>query len=67
MNRQLTEFLRVLKMTPSLTPQQYRTLRGQAINGDLAGAKKGYARLMQRSVSHGHRENQSGASQPRRI
>lgn len=68
MDMQLSEFLQLLKKTPNLTPQQYRTLRGQAVHGDLAGAEKGYARLMtQRRVPCGNRKNQGGAAQPRRI
>ena len=30
----------------SLTPQQKSTLIGQAVHGDMAGAQKGYDRLM---------------------
>lgn len=31
-----------------LTAQQYKTLRGQAIAGDIAGAKKGLAVLLKK-------------------
>lgn len=31
-----------------LTPQQYRTLRGQILTGDHAGALKGLAKLLER-------------------
>lgn len=61
----LSEFIKLLKNTPYLTPQQYRTLRGQAINGDLAGAEKGYARLMQRRTHHGYPKNKSGTAKSR--
>ena len=68
MNSCLSEFLRLLKLTPTLPSQQYRTLRGQAIHGDIAGAEKGYARLMiQRRVPCGNRKNKGGAAQPRRV
>lgn len=30
-----------------LTPQQYKTLRGQALAGDIAGAKLGLRRLLE--------------------
>lgn len=67
MNSSLTEFLRLLKKAPSLTPQQYRTLRGQAISGNLAGAEKGYARLMERRLYHADSKSQRGPAQPRRV
>ena len=38
----LYELLRELKLCRRfLTPQQYRTLKGQAVHGDVAGAEKG--------------------------
>lgn len=68
MDTHISEFLRLLRNTPNLTPQQFRTLRGQAIHGDIAGAEKGYARLMkQRRVPCGNRKNQGGVAQPRRV
>ena len=39
-----TNFIRYLK-TLNLTRQQKRTLRGQALSGDLEGAKKGLEKL----------------------
>ena len=33
-----------------LTPQQYLTIRGQILAGDIEGAKKGLARLERRSI-----------------
>lgn len=38
-------FLKQLKFS-GLTAQQKKTLRGQAIAGDLEGAKKGFYKLM---------------------
>ena len=47
--RELNFFLRILKANrPRLTFQQYRTIRGQAISGDLEGARAGLAKLLQR-------------------
>ena len=43
---QLLHELKVWK--PYLTLQQYRTLKGQAVHGDVAGAEKGLQRLLQR-------------------
>lgn len=37
-------FLRRLKAS-SLTPQQKKTLRGLALNGDLSGARRGLEKL----------------------
>lgn len=34
-----------------LTPQEYRTLRGQAISGDIDGAEKGLLKLKRRRIS----------------
>lgn len=41
-----TNFIRYLK-TLNLTRQQKRTLRGQALSGDLEGARKGLAKLLE--------------------
>ncbi|MBO6182674.1 MAG: hypothetical protein J6N44_03650 [Acidaminococcaceae bacterium] len=34
-----------------LTRQQYRTLKGQAVHGDVAGAEKGLQRLLRKGKS----------------
>lgn len=39
-------FLTMVKRSRTLTPQQKSTLRGQALHGDIEGARKGYARLV---------------------
>ena len=45
----LYEVLRELKLCRRyLTPQQYRTLKGQALHGDVAGAEKGLQRLLRK-------------------
>lgn len=36
-----------------LSKQQLKTLRGQALSGDLTGAKKGLAKLLRRGKSYG--------------
>lgn len=33
-----------------LTKQQYKTLKGQAVAGDVAGANKGLMKILQRGV-----------------
>lgn len=40
-------FIKQLKLAP-ITKQQRRTLRGQAIAGDLSGAQKGLSRVLLR-------------------
>ena len=45
----LTE-LREKYLKRRITPQQYRTLRGQAIAGDIDGAMKGLARILAREA-----------------
>ena len=45
----LYQLLHELKVWKTyLTRQQYRTLKGQAVHGDVAGAEKGLQRLLQR-------------------
>lgn len=39
-----------------LTNQQYKTLRGQVLAGDPAGAMKGLRRILQRSVDRMKKE-----------
>lgn len=49
MQLEYSRFLRLLKQyRRHLTVQQFRTLRGQALAGDLMGAQKGLARLLKR-------------------
>jgi hypothetical protein len=43
----INAFLKLLENYRNrLTPQQYRTLRGQAANGDVLGARRGLERLV---------------------
>ncbi len=46
---ELNNFIKKLKAnSPILTRQEFRTLKGQAIKGDVEGAKKGLAKLLER-------------------
>jgi len=48
-------FLRELrKHKDHLTKQQFKTLRGQVINGDCEGAKKGLKKILNRRMQHEH-------------
>lgn len=50
----LYKFLKLLKMQKEkLTLQQYRTIRGQAIAGDIVGANKGLTKLLSRGDTFG--------------
>lgn len=43
----INAFLKLLESNKNrMTPQQYRTLRGQAVNGDVPGARRGLARII---------------------
>ncbi len=45
----LADFMRLLKGNrEKLTRQQFSTIRGQAIAGDIEGAKKGLDRVLRR-------------------
>lgn len=45
------EFLDKLRLyRKSIDTQTYRTLRGQALNGDLQGAEKGLERILRRDM-----------------
>ena len=45
----LAEFMKLLKRNKEkLTRQQFSTIRGQAISGDIEGAKKGLDRVLKR-------------------
>lgn len=46
--------LRRLKSYKSgLSPQQYKTIRGQIVAGDAAGAMKGLNRILNRQLAQG--------------
>lgn len=47
MGKEISKFVKELKES-NLTPQQYRTLKGQAISGELEAAKKGLIKIKKR-------------------
>jgi hypothetical protein len=48
-------FLRKLKTAQQmLTVQQYRTLKGQALAGDVVGAERGLLKIIGRGVEYAH-------------
>lgn len=49
MKTELIKFMKILKCNKhNLTCQQFRTIKGQAFAGDIAGAKKGLNKLLER-------------------
>lgn len=48
---EIMRFIRSLRKY-DLTKQQVKTLRGQALSGDLAGAKKGLGRMVVKHDNH---------------
>ena len=49
MNFRINSFMKKLKnKRPYLTTQQYRTIKGQALSGDIDGAEKGLHSLLSR-------------------
>lgn len=49
MNKELKQFLKDLKANEErLTRHQYKTFRGQAIAGDIDGARKGMKKMLER-------------------
>lgn len=49
MHTELSDFMKTLKSNKeNMTRQQYKTVRGQALSGDLEGARKGLAKLLKR-------------------
>ena len=57
MNFRLNSFMKKLKNSrPYLTKQQYRTIKGQALSGDIDGAEKGLNLLLRRcAYEHNNR------------
>lgn len=55
---EISGFVKNLKKYQNqLSKQQVKVLRGQALCGDLAGAKRGLTKLLRREKSHGDTEN----------
>lgn len=58
MNFRLNQFMKKLKNSrPNLTKQQYRTIKGQALSGDIDGAEKGLNSLLRRCVYEHNNRN----------
>lgn len=57
MNFRLNRFMRKLKNSRQyLSKQQYRTIKGQALSGDIDGAQKGLNLLLRRcAYEHNNR------------
>ena len=54
----MTEFFKSLdNFKKNLTSQQYKTLKGQALAGDVEGAEKGLENLRQRNQKEGGRKH----------
>ncbi len=55
---EINGFIKSLRKYQSmLSKQQLKTLRGQALSGNLAGAQKGLDRLLKKVVQHGYTKN----------
>lgn len=52
---ELSKFIIALKRS-ELTAQQKRTLKGQALAGDLKGAQKGFQKLTEAKQNHQKRQ-----------
>ena len=62
MNFKLNSFLKKLKNSrPYLSKQQYRTIKGQALSGDIDGAQKGLNSLL-RSCAYEHNNRNAACS-----
>lgn len=49
MSKDTIEFFKELKSNrPNLTVQQYRTIKGQAVKGNIADARKGLHKVLKR-------------------
>lgn len=53
---ELTKFIKHLKQS-GLTPQQFKTLKGQALNGDIIGARKGLNKIKGRNSTEYNRKD----------
>ena len=58
MNFRLNRFMKKLKNSrPYLSKQQYHTIKGQALSGDIDGAEKGLNSLLRGSVYEHNNRN----------
>lgn len=50
-NPEIYQTLKLLKNNYyKLSPQQYKTLKGQCLSGDVEGAKKGFYKIVRKGV-----------------
>ncbi|MGN0449938.1 MAG: hypothetical protein ACI4G0_06250 [Ruminococcus sp.] len=63
MNFRLNRFMKKLKNSrPYLSKQQYRTIKGQALSGDIYGAEKGLNSLLNRRCVYEHNDRNAACS-----
>ena len=63
MNFRLNSFMRKLKNCRQyLSKQQYRTIKGQALSGDIDGAEKGLHSLLSRRCAYEHNNRNAACS-----
>ena len=63
MNFRLNRFMKKLKNNrPYLSKQQYRTIKGQALAGDIDGAQKGLNSLLNRRYAYEHNSRNAACS-----
>ena len=63
MNFRLNSFMKKLKNCgPYLTKQQYRTIKGQALSGDIDGAQKGLNSLLNRRYAYEYNNRNAACS-----
>lgn len=63
MNFRLNQFMKKLKNSrPYLSKQQYRTIKGQALSGDIDGAEKGLNSLLNRRCVYEYNNRNAACS-----
>ena len=63
MNFKENRFMKKLKNNrPYLSKQQYRTIKGQALSGDIDGAEKGLNSLLNRRYAYEHNNRNAACS-----
>lgn len=63
MNFRLNRFMKKLKNSRQyLSNQQYRTIKGQALSGDIDGAQKGLNSLLNRRYAYEHNNRNAACS-----
>lgn len=59
-NKQFFKLLAKMKKTKVITPQQYKTLRGQYYSGNIDGAEKGLHTIIQRYYNKNNKVAREG-------